>query len=228
MLVHGGWGNPDDWQWVAELLTDAGVEVAAPDLPSHRTTSAGVAEDVAEVRRAVAEMKPPVVLVGWSYGGAVITRTAMEEPSVVHLVYIGWIPETGLPEGAASDIAAFFEQDPHIDMRDDGTFVLDNDWWLNEEAGSTFADDVREVLRHHPRRPSTLKTLQLPPAEPVWERIPATVLLGSNDTMISAESRDNARALKVDVRILDTDHFLLFRQPEVVAGTVLESLTPGT
>lgn len=208
------------------MLVDAGVEVVIPDLPSHRSPTAGVEEDVAEVRRAVSGLVKPVVLVGWSYGGKVITRTAAGEPPIAHLVYVSSIPESGLPDGVAAAIVAFFEQDPHVDVRADGTFVLDNDWWLDEEAGATFPDDVREVLRQHPRRPSTLKTLQSPSTSPAWETIPSTVLLGRHDTMISAEAQDAALALEADVRILDTDHFIIFRQPEVVASAVLEALPP--
>ena len=40
VLVHGGWGNPEDWRWVRQLLESAGVHVEAPDLPSHRSADA--------------------------------------------------------------------------------------------------------------------------------------------------------------------------------------------
>jgi pimeloyl-ACP methyl ester carboxylesterase len=224
VLVHGGWGNPEDWQWVAKILRQAGVEVATPDLPSHRSPTAGVAEDVAEVRQAIRDLRPPVVLVGWSYGGVVITRTAAEEPSLRHLVYLATIPETGAPDSEFANVVAFFEQDPHIDVRPDGTCVLDNDWWLNEEAGATFPEEVRAVLAEHPRRPSSLKTLQPPPTTPAWETIPSTVLLGRQDSLMSDEERQGAKSLRADVRVLDTDHFIPFRQPEIIAQTILEAL----
>ncbi|WP_375869882.1 alpha/beta fold hydrolase [Humibacillus xanthopallidus] len=41
VLVHGLWGNPEDWRWVGELIEDAGAVVVAPDLPSHRSPEAG-------------------------------------------------------------------------------------------------------------------------------------------------------------------------------------------
>ena len=50
VLVHGMWSSPADWRWVAERLRDNDVEVLAPDLPSHRTASAGLTADAAEVR----------------------------------------------------------------------------------------------------------------------------------------------------------------------------------
>jgi pimeloyl-ACP methyl ester carboxylesterase len=92
VLVHGMWSSPADWRWVAERLRDNDVEVLAPDLPSHRTASAGLTADAAEVRSMIASARPPVVAVGWSYGCDVIHEAAAGEPSVTHLVYIAGIP----------------------------------------------------------------------------------------------------------------------------------------
>ena len=88
VLVHGMWSSPADWRWVAERLRDNDVQVVVPDLPSHRTGSAGLTADAAEVRRIIASARPPVVAVGWSYGCDVIHKAAAGEPSVTHLVYI--------------------------------------------------------------------------------------------------------------------------------------------
>ena len=92
MLVHGLWGNPVDWRWVRDILEDAEVPVITPDLPSHRTPSAGLAEDAAEVREAIRACGPQVVVVGWSYGGSVISLAAVGERSVARLIYISDIP----------------------------------------------------------------------------------------------------------------------------------------
>lgn len=92
VLVHGMWSSPADWRWVAERLRDNDVEVLAPDLPSHRTSFAGLTADAAEVRSMIARARPPVVAVGWSYGCDVIHEAAAGEPSVTHLVYIAGIP----------------------------------------------------------------------------------------------------------------------------------------
>jgi pimeloyl-ACP methyl ester carboxylesterase len=58
VLVHGLWGNPDDWRQVKRLLQDAGVHVRTPDLPSHRSPTAGLADDAAEVRDAIRSCAP--------------------------------------------------------------------------------------------------------------------------------------------------------------------------
>lgn len=90
VLVHGGF--VDGWYWggTAALLREEGHTVHVVDLPSTGTDPSalgGVVDDVAEVRRVVATVGGPVVLVGHSYGGMVITDSA-DEPGVAHLVYV--------------------------------------------------------------------------------------------------------------------------------------------
>ena len=92
VLVHGLWGGPVDWRWVRGLLEDANVRVITPDLPSHNTPTAGLAEDAEEVREAIRACTPPVAAVGWSYGGSVISLAAAGEGSVSRLIYISDIP----------------------------------------------------------------------------------------------------------------------------------------
>jgi hypothetical protein len=62
--VHGRWGHPEDWYLVSGPLQSAGIQVVTADLPSHRSTDAGLAEDAAEVRAAIQACEPPVVAAG--------------------------------------------------------------------------------------------------------------------------------------------------------------------
>src|SRR4029450_11714901 len=97
VLVHGMWSDPADWRWVTERLRGNDVEVLAPDLPSHRTASAGLPADAAEGRSMIASARPPVVAVGWSYGCDVIHEAAAGEPAITPLGYVAGIttPEPG-------------------------------------------------------------------------------------------------------------------------------------
>jgi pimeloyl-ACP methyl ester carboxylesterase len=220
VLVHGGWGNPDDWRQVGRLLEDAGVHVRTPDLPSHRSATAGLADDAAEVRDAIRSCSPPVVVVGWSYGGTVISMAAAGEASVTRLIYVSASPMR--PNDHPDDLS-WVDQDPHIIARDDGTFILDNDWWLNEEAGTTFPHDVVEHLRRHPRRPVSRETAQ-PQTAAAWQTIPSTVLMGRDDQLVPQNERQWAINNLEDVRFLDSDHFIIFRAPDLVSSAVLEAL----
>jgi len=219
-LVHGLWSNPEDWQWVRRILEGRDVAVITPDLPSHRSSSAGLAEDAEDVRQAIRSCQPPVVLVGWSYGGNVISMAAAEETSVKHLIYVADIPRR-VDRYEGQDLA-WAEQDPHVIVNRE-TFVLDNDWWMNEEAGTTFSREVADHLRRHPRRPAA-RAATRPQTSAAWQTTKTTVLIGREDQLLLAAQLDWARDNLEDVRLMDTDHFILFRHPDVISHAVLEAL----
>jgi pimeloyl-ACP methyl ester carboxylesterase len=100
ILVHGSWGNPEDWRWVRERLDVAGVSTATPDLPSHRSARAGFLDDVATVRAVIRGVGMPVVVVGWSYGCDVVAAAAVGE-AVTRLVFVSSLP-TSLPKMPAT------------------------------------------------------------------------------------------------------------------------------
>jgi pimeloyl-ACP methyl ester carboxylesterase len=108
---------------VRGLLEDANVRVITPDLPSHSTPTAGLAEDAEEVREAIRACAPPVAAVGWSDGGSVISPAAAGQRSVSRLIYISDIPR---PAGFPGDDLGWIDADPHILVHPDGRFVLDN------------------------------------------------------------------------------------------------------
>ena len=90
VLVHGGFVDGSGWEGVYSILRKDGYSVGVVQNP---TTS--LADDVATTRRVIAEQKGPVILVGHSYGGAVITE-AGNDPKVVGLVYItAFAPDKG-------------------------------------------------------------------------------------------------------------------------------------
>jgi pimeloyl-ACP methyl ester carboxylesterase len=221
VLVHGLWASPADFRWVAERLRDNDVEVVVSDLPSHRTSSAGLTADAADVRHAIAAARPPVVAVGWSYGCEVIHEAAAGEPSVTHLVYIAGIPnpDPGVFPPAGSEA----EDDRHILVFNDGTFVLDNDWWLSEEAGTTMPGHIQAHLREHPRRPASSATWTDPVTAAAWDSIPVTFLIGRFDDLVPSDRVEWAER-HFEVRIVDSDHFIIFREPGFVADVVIEKL----
>lgn len=221
VLVHGLWSNPDDWKWVTRLLRDSGVHVSVPDVPTHRSGSATLVDDAEEVRRTIRSCPAPVVVAGWSYGGKVISMAAAGEASVARLVYVADIPS--VPRRDPQD-ATWLDQDPHILVADDNTFVLDNEWWLREEAEAIFTGEVLEHCRQNPRRPAAKATMVDPQTTAAWQTVATTVLLGQTDELMTDADRQGAMDLLDDVRVLDSDHFVLFRHPQVIADVVMEAL----
>ncbi len=223
VLVHGSWSNPGDWQWTRRLLEDRGVHVETPDLPSHRRLDAGLLDDADEVRDRIRSSPGPVVVAGWSYGGDVIGIAADGEPSVVRLVYVSAAPQI---VGSADRFAGFLDhEDPHFIVdRARGTLVINNDWWVYEEKGLSFPPEVQEHIRSTPRRPFTITAASEPVRAAAWTSIPTTVLLGRDDELVSADERQWIEQTFDDVREVDTDHFILFNRPEVIADAVVEAL----
>lgn len=91
ILVHGGWADGSGWSKQIPILKDAGHRVVAVQLP---LTS--LSDDVETVKRAVEHIGGPTILVGHSYGGAVITNAGYNNPNVTGLVYIAaFAPDEG-------------------------------------------------------------------------------------------------------------------------------------
>ena len=90
VLVHGGFVDGSGWEGVYNILKKDGYSVAVVQNPTN-----SLADDVATTRRVIAEQSGPVILVGHSYGGAVITE-AGNDPKVIGLVYItAFAPDKG-------------------------------------------------------------------------------------------------------------------------------------
>src|SRR5689334_11573649 len=100
VLVHGLWGVPEDWTWVRRELErrHPDVQVAVPDLPSHRLPDAGLLTDAVEVREAIVASPAPTVVVGWSYGTDVVGLAAQGMPNVARLVYVSSPPLKAQPQ----------------------------------------------------------------------------------------------------------------------------------
>jgi pimeloyl-ACP methyl ester carboxylesterase len=91
VLVHGAWADASGWTPVIERLQQAGYTVDAPPNPLRGLTS-----DAQYIASVLKQVKGPVILVGHSYGGAVITDAAVGDPNVKALVYIAaWAPGKG-------------------------------------------------------------------------------------------------------------------------------------
>jgi hypothetical protein len=223
------WSGPYDWRWVTRLLERAGVQVLAVDLPSHWSAEAGVREDGEAVRAAIRDCDPPVVVAAWSSGGDSMDIGAEGGAGVARLVYVASYPSS--PQEEVLESSDWIDDDPLVRRLGDGTFVLDTELWLAAES-HLFDPAVLAHLKAHPRRPVSLRAATEGSPGRAWRTVPFTVLLGRSDTLIPAE--ETVRQIThmasaelqgpLDIRILDSDHFLPFRMPEVVADVILEPL----
>jgi pimeloyl-ACP methyl ester carboxylesterase len=165
VLVHGAWADGSSWARVIPLLQARGFNVVAAQLP---LTS--LADDTAAVKRAIDRMTSehpgPVVLVGHSYGGAVIGE-AGTDPRVAALVYVAaFAPDQG--ESALGLLSAYPTPAPlgvHLSVDASGFFTIDPAG-VEDDFAQCLSSNEREILaatqgpnqsRLSPRRPSPLR-----------------------------------------------------------------------
>src|SRR5688572_24405659 len=177
VLVHGGFVDRSGWQGVHSILTNEGYEVIVVQNPT-----VSLADDVAVTKRAIAAAKHPVVLVGHSYGGVVITE-AGNDPKVASLAYIAaFAPDAG--ESVETLIANPVPGAPvpPILPPQDGFLKLDS-----EKFADSFAADVDPATARFmadSQVPWGIEALAGKVTAPAWRTKPSFYLVASDDRMI--------------------------------------------
>jgi pimeloyl-ACP methyl ester carboxylesterase len=214
VLVHGGFVDGSGWEGVYNILRKDGYTVAIVQNP---TTS--LADDVAATKRIIDAQTGPVVLVGHSYGGAVITE-AGNDPKVAGLVYItAFAPDKG--ESVASLI-----KDPPPDAPvppilppQDGYLFLDK-----TKFAASFAADVeseKAAFMADSQVPWGVEALSGTISEPAWKTKPSWYLIATDDKMIPPPAQHfmAKRAGSTVVEVAGS-HAIYVSQPNVVAALI--------
>ncbi len=214
VLVHGGFVDGSGWEAVYTKLRGDGFNVSVVQNP---TTS--LAGDVTATRRVIAAQDGPVILVGHSYGGAVITE-AGNDPKVSALVYIAaFAPDTG--ESVSSLIANPVPGAPvpPILPPEDGLLLLDR-----SKFAASFAGDVDEELATFmadSQVPWGVDALQGAISHPAWKTKPSWYLVAQDDRMIPpAAQREMSKRAGATVVETPGSHAVYVSQPEAVADLI--------
>ncbi len=177
VLVHGGFVDGSGWEGVYEILKEDGYDVTIVQNP---TTS--LADDVATTKWALAEQSGPVILVGHSYGGVVITE-AGNDPKVAGLVYIAaFAPDSGESVGSLIANPAPGAPVPPILPPRDGFLLLDK-----AKFAASFAADVpkgKAEFMADSQVPWGVQALDGAISKPAWRTKPSWYLIASDDKMI--------------------------------------------
>lgn len=221
VLVHGAFADASSWNGVIARLERDGFKVIAAANPLR-----GVAGDAAEVSALVNAEPGPVVLVGHSYGGPVITEAANGKANVKALVYVaGFAPETG--ESSLTLSAKF----PGSTLGDSLTTVArpdgDEDLYIRRDRfRAQFAADVpaaQAAAMAATQRPVTLSALSEPSGAAAWKRLPSYVIYGSEDrnipSAVMAFMASRAQARKTVV-LKGASHALMVSHPDKVAALI--------
>lgn len=217
VLVHGGFVDGSGWQPVHQRLVRDGYEVLVVQNPT-----ISLADDVAVTKRAIAAAKHPVVLVGHSYGGAVISE-AGNDPKVKSLSYIAaFAPESG--ESVESLIGTFAADAPKppIVAPIDGFLGLDRDKFAASFAGDVDPDAARFMADS--QVPWGVAALAGKVSTPAWKVKPSTYLVAIDDLMIpAATQRTMAARAKSKVLEVKASHALAVSQPDAVADAIRQA-----
>ena len=214
VLVHGGFVDGSGWRGVYDILKRDGYNVTIVQNP---TTS--LAADVAATRSAIAAQDGPVVLVGHSYGGVVITE-AGTDPKVERLVYIAaFAPDAG--ESVQSLIAnppAGAPVPPILPPRD-GFLFLDR-----AKFAASFAADVdaaTAAFMADSQVPWGVEALAGAVTEPAWRTKPSWYLVATDDRMIPPDAQ-RAMAKRAGASVSETpgSHAIYVSNPAAVAAVV--------
>lgn len=221
VLVHGAWADGAGWEAVYGLLRKEGFSVSVVQNPT-----ISLADDVQATRRVLAAQNGPVILVGHSYGGAVITE-AGNDPKVVALVYIaGWVPDKG--ESVSSMIDELLKSAPPgaalppILPPQDGFLLLDKSKFPASFAGDV--DPGRAAFMADSQVPWGVAALTGPIGEPAWRSKPSWYLVTTEDRMIPPPAqRFMAERAGATVTEAAGSHAVFLSQPAVVASLIVQA-----
>ncbi len=214
VLVHGGFVDGSGWEGVYGILKKDGHTVAIVQNP---TTS--LADDVAATKLIVAEQGGPVVLVGHSYGGAVITE-AGNDPNVVGLVYIcGFAPDRGESVNTLIADPPPGAPVPPILPPKDGFLFLDKAKFHASFAGDVDAETA--AFMADSQVPWGVAALGGEISEPAWRSKPSWYLLTTEDKMIPPDAqRFMSKRTGATVVEVKGSHAIYVSQPGPVAALV--------
>jgi pimeloyl-ACP methyl ester carboxylesterase len=217
VLVHGNFVDGSGWQGVYDHLTADGYRVAVVQIPN-----LSFGGDVDATRQVLDSLDGPVVLVGHSYGGAVITE-AGHHPNVAALVYItAFAPDTG--ESVSSLIAGAPPGAPLPPILPpvNGFLLLDRD-----KFAAAFAADVPEKLAAFmadSQLPAATEALDGAVTEPAWRSKPSWYLVSADDHMIPpAAQRAMSERAKATVTETPGSHAVYVSRPAVVAAVISQA-----
>ncbi len=216
VFVHGLWADGSCWSEVAPSLIAEGHEVISVQNPLST-----LADDVAATERAFAKLEAPIVLVGHSWGGIVITSAGVN-PKVKALVYVAAF--------APDENETFSEltQDYPTAILQHLEFVDGYIWLTREGIQKHFAADLLEKqwdLIHCTQGPAAALLLGEKMTKPAWKEKPSWYILAKNDQAISPVLQDiMAKRIGAKITELESSHVPQMSKPEEVLKVIKEAI----
>jgi len=228
VLVHGAFADASSWNGVVERLQAEGVRVTAPANPLR-----GISHDSAYIKSFLDQIPGPVILVGHSYGGAVITNAATNTDNVVGLVYVAaFAPDEGEALGAiasnSKDSVVYPTLRPLQYPTGEGQetaveFAIDP-----EKFHEVFAADLsveQTALMAATQRPLSELAFSEPTRVPASKNLPSWAVVSTGDKVVGTDVvRSMAERAGATITEADGSHVIMISQPQAVTDVILRAL----
>ena len=227
VLVHGAFADASSWNGVVERLQQQGYDVVAPAVPLR-----GIAHDSAYVASVVNQIEGPVLLVGHSYGGAVISNAGTDIKNAVGLVFVAaFAPDKDerLGEVAAGSIdsvlnSALVQKQYPIGSEGETAveFVIDP-----AQFQAAFAADLPEAqtaLMAATQRPVAAAGFSDPSGPPAWGSLPSWAVVATGDKAAGADIvKSMAQRAGAEIVEVEASHVVMISQPQAVTDVVVRA-----
>jgi pimeloyl-ACP methyl ester carboxylesterase len=225
LLVHGAFADASSWADVCERLQAAGVQVIAPANPLR-----GISIDAAYIASVLGQIPGPVLAVGHSYGGAVISNAATGAANVVGLVFVAaFAPEEGErlidAEGNSKDSVLSSALVPLQYPTGQGTETA-VEFAINPASfHDAFASDLptqQTALMAATQRPVAELAFSEPSGPPAWKTLPSWSVVATGDKAAGADViRSMAERAGSEITEADGSHVIMMSQPQMVTDVIL-------
>src|ERR1700722_3215541 len=232
VLVHGAFADASGWAAVIEQLIAAAVPVGAVVNPLR-----GINADSAYVASVIRQIPGPVLAVGHSYGGAVITNACSMTANVVGLVYIAaFAPDEGETlqeiEGRSQDSilpTALRQSNYPVGSGSEVMGELSIDLDLFHEAFAADLPEEQAGVMARSQRPVSVAAFAEKTGAPAWRKLPSWAVVGTKDKAAGADVvLSMARRAGAEITEVDASHVPMMSQPDVVADVILKAANGRT
>lgn len=231
VLVHGAFADASSWNGVITRLRNKGVPVTAPANPLR-----GITADAAYIAAVLAQIDGPVLAVGHSYGGALITNAATNAKNVLGLVYVAaFAPEEGETLGAAEagskdsvlNSALVPRTYPAAGGDSATEFYIDPAKAREAFAGDLSDEQAAQIAAT--QRPVAELAFSEPSGPPAWKHLPSWAVVATVDKAAGTDvTRSMAQRAGAKIREVDGSHVIMVSQPEAVTNVILEAVASVT
>ena len=227
VLVHGAFADASSWNGVIERLQQQGYTVIAPANPLR-----GVAADSAYTASLLHQIDGPVLLVGHSYGGAVITNAATGAPNVVGLVFVAaFAPEegetlgdveNGSKDSVLNSALVQYTYPAGPGGQTSVEFAINPAMIQEAFAGDLPAEVTAQMAAT--QRPAAAAAFTEASGSPAWKKLPCWAVVATGDKAAGADVvRAHARRAGADIVEVEGSHVIMISQPQVVTDHILKA-----